>query len=118
MSSYSREYYLKNQEKLQKQRLAYYYRNRDEILDKIKEKNKRPKAKRYYTISNWKRVGILSEDYDDLYDRYVSCDTCENCRCEFSIKGDGVGNFRTLHHDHNSGEPLMFVCQPCNVRFK
>ena len=114
--SYTQKYYIKNQQKIQKQNLAYYYQNRERVLAKINAKNRTPGGKRYYMTYNWKASGILSDDYDSLYDKYISRDTCEDCKCNFDIKGDGGGKFRTLHHDHKTGLPIAIVCQPCNLR--
>jgi hypothetical protein len=41
---------------------------------------------------------------------------CEECNCNFDVKGDGGGKFRTLHHNHETGEPIAIICQPCNLR--
>lgn len=118
MACEKNSYYWRNREQEKAKRLEYYYKNRFEILDKLKVKNATPKAKRYYTIANWKRIGIVSEDYDTLYNDYLVTEKCQNCQCNFGVKGDKSGRFRTLHHDHETGEPLMIVCQPCNIRFR
>lgn len=112
-----KSYYWRHHEQEKAKRLDYYYRNRFEILDKLKVKNSTPSGKRYYTIANWKKSGIITDDYDTLYNDYLITERCENCDCKFGVKGDKSGTFRTLHHDHKTGEPIAIVCQPCNIRF-
>jgi hypothetical protein len=111
------QYYERNKQKLQEKSLSYYYQNRDRILDRMKKYNHTPEGKRYYTISNWKRTGIKCDDYNEQYNQYLIKDRCQNCDVRFSCKGDKVGNFKTLHHCHKTGNPLLVVCQPCNLRF-
>lgn len=114
--SYTQTYYAKNRERIIKKNLDYYYENRERVLARINAKNKTPKGKRYYMTYNWKASGIISDDYNALYDKYISKDCCEECSCNFDVKGDGGGKFRTLHHNHETGEPIAIICQPCNLR--
>ena len=34
-------------------------------------------------ISNWKRAGIVSDDWNAVYERYINATHCEECNDDF-----------------------------------
>ena len=94
---YMKEYRQKN---IQKQREYYrdYYK----------------KNKKKYRISDWKRQGIISEDYEALYDRFISTDNCQFC--EVALTEDKSKTKRCLDHDHETGLVRGVLCNSCNRR--
>jgi len=62
-------------------------------------------------IYNWKKSGLIYDDYDELYDVYINTMECQHCQIEFTKK-----NRRCLDHDHTTGLFRKIVCNRCNVR--
>jgi hypothetical protein len=74
------------------------------------------KSKRYGTpqyksmrISDWKRSGVICEDFDMLYKEYIKTTNCQHCGIDFKSTRD-----RHLDHNHITGEFRAFVCHKCN----
>ena len=121
-------YYIKNAEKIKTYTKAYSEANseklkkyRQEHAEKAKAYNKTwvrenpEKNKKSQTIGNWKRNGLICNDCDLLYEAYLQSTNCEDCGCEYSKRGDGIGRFRCMDHDHTSGLFRNFLCSPCNL---
>ena len=68
----NREYYQNNKEIIAEKSREYREDKKDEIAEYKKEYNTTPKGKKVYRISGWKQRGIISEDYDALYERVIS----------------------------------------------
>ena len=91
---------------------AEYYKNNKELCD---ERNKRwrretPNGQKYSVVSNWKRYGVIHDNFDDLYNHYINTDKCDVCKCEFHEK-----NWRCLDHDHDTGKFRQVLCNACNT---
>jgi len=126
---YMKEYYEKNKEKILEQQKEYMKEYREKNKEKIKEQRKeyREKNKEYYKeynqtetgkkscrITNWKKRGIKSDDYNSLYDYYINCKNCELCNVELVEGLDN--NSKCLDHDHESGLFRNVLCRSCNVK--
>jgi len=61
-------------------------------------------------IYNWKKSGLIYDDYDKLYEVYIKTMECQHCETEFT-----KNNKRCLDHDHESGLFRKIVCNRCNV---
>ena len=70
---------------------------------------------KYKSIYNWKRYGVISEDYDKLYENHMNINNCELCNIEFN--NIIICNRRTLDHDHNTGLYRQTICHKCNRYF-
>ena len=116
--AYMKVYRIKNAEKAE----AYHKAYRQENVEKLKADNKAyrennpERHKKIHTIANWKTKGLICDDYDKLYDLYLQSTNCEECGCKYSIKGDGVGRFKCMDHDHLTGLFRNFLCNTCNLR--
>jgi len=122
---YHRQYYLKNKEKLINKQKEYYKNNQEKVINNQKEyyKNNRNERLNYCKtdngrkscrISNWKKMGVLSDDYNKLYDYYLSVKECENCGVDL-VEGHFGANKKCLDHNHNTGEFRNVLCNTCNI---
>ena len=110
--AYMKAYREANKEKRKEKNRQFREANKEYI----KQYNKRPANKKSKIIAKWKNRGLLCEDYDSLYDRYIESTNCEECGCEYGVKGDGSGTFRCCDHDHETGLFRNFLCNTCNTR--
>jgi len=62
------------------------------------------------TIYNWKRKGVIYDNYDELYEVYIKTMQCGHCKTEFT-----KNNCRCLDHDHTTGLFRKIVCNRCNT---
>ena len=62
------------------------------------------------TIYDWKRRGLIYDDYDALYETYIKTMECQHCQTEFT-----KNNKRCLDHDHTTGLFRKIVCHRCNA---
>jgi hypothetical protein len=61
-------------------------------------------------IYNWKKSGLIYDDYNELYEVYIKTMECQHCKKEFT-----ENNKRCLDHDHETGLFRKIVCNRCNV---
>ena len=61
------------------------------------------------TIDNWKRSGLICDDYNALYETYINTTHCNHCNKEFT-----KNNWRCMDHDHKTGLFRKIVCHRCN----
>ena len=61
------------------------------------------------TKSQWKQRGLIDDNIDDIYDRYIHSSQCELCKIKFEKKSE-----RQMDHCHNTGKFRNIVCQQCN----
>ena len=67
-------------------------------------------SSKYQTIYDWKRRGLIYDNYDELYDVYINTMECEHCKTEFT-----KNNWRCLDHNHKTGLFRKIVCHKCNA---
>ena len=114
---YAKEYYKKNKEKLKQQSKEYNKKNKEKKkqYDKeySKDYSKTPQGKKTFTIRNWKTNGLVSDNYGEIYDKYISTTHCDLCKIELC---DGIKNrnSKCMEHDHITGEFRNIVCLSCN----
>jgi len=98
---YLKQYYLDNKEKLNKRNKEY-----------LKEWNKSEKGYKSTRIYKWKSRGVISDDYDKLYEYFLSIKECENCGIELNVD---TYTRKCLDHDHNTGLFRNVLCNSCNL---
>mgnify|MGYP003635735475 CR=1 FL=1 len=81
--------------------------------EKIKEYNQSPSGKKSNIIYGWKRLGLIADNIDELYERYINSTNCELCNKEYTNK-----NKKCLDHDHTTGLFRNIVCRNCNSSSK
>ena len=106
-----KEYREKNKEKLKDQKKEYYEKN----LDKITNHYKTPECRKIARISKWRRRGVICDDFDELYERYLNTELCELCNCELTI-GKRTKTTKCLDHDHETGKFRNILCHSCNIK--
>ena len=113
--AYKRQYYLDNKEKIKEKKKQYDKKYKEENKEKTREYNltywELPEYKKLISIKNWKRQGIKSDNYDKLYDYYLSVETCD--LCDINIQGKQK---KCLDHCHRTGYMRNVVCQKCNLQ--
>lgn len=108
-----KKYYQDNHEAaLQKQAEA---RQTEERKAYMKEFRASEAGKKSARISNWKKMGLKSDDYDMVYDDWKSTTHCEECDVEL-VEGNEGANKKCLDHDHETGLFRNVICHICNVK--
>lgn len=113
----ARERYERNKEQILLKKKDYYKNNREAKKQYQNEYYRCPEKQKNLIINNWKRRGVINDDFDTLYDKYINTTECELCKCELS-KGKGIIGRRHLDHDHDTGLFRNILCGSCNINLK
>ena len=105
-----REYNEKNKERIKQKKKEYRENNKTKIAENNKEYRQTPNGKKSTTINNWKKYGLIHDNYDELYDKYLDTSECDVCKYVFDET-----NWRCMDHDHTTGLFRQFLCFKCNV---
>ena len=62
-----------------------------------------------YTKQSWKKNGLIMDNFDEIYNRYIYATHCELCNKQFVKSID-----RCMDHNHETSEFRNIVCQRCN----
>ncbi len=113
---YGKEYRKKNKEKLKqyreknKEKTKQYQKENIEKIREYKRKYKAsPAGRKADTIYSWKRIGLVCDNYCELYDKYLLAEYCDICNKKFNDRFD-----RCMDHDHETGLFRQFLCRSCN----
>ena len=122
---YMKEYRLKNKLKIQEQRKKHRLEKKKEIAeynkkyyqekDKFSGRHKTEKGIKIRRIGQWKRWNIKSDDFDELYDKYINTKNCELCNVELTEDKITTKTTRCLDHNHETGEFRNILCWNCNI---
>tara|TARA_R110002012_G_C11316477_1_gene575256 strand:- start:44 stop:415 length:372 start_codon:yes stop_codon:yes gene_type:complete len=110
-----KKYYEKNKDKKNKYTQEYREKNKELIKEYDKQRCQTKQYKKNNLISEWKRRGVINDDYDKLYDLYINTENCEECNIEL-VSGNVAKNRRCLDHCHKTGEFRNVLCNTCNIR--
>jgi len=110
----AREDYQRDKERILLQKKEYYKKNREAKKEYQNEYYRCPEKNKNNRIAMWKRRGVVSDDYNALYDKYINTNECELCKCELS-RGKGLIGRRHLDHDHDTGLFRNILCGKCNI---
>jgi len=104
-------YYEKNKEKYKEREKVYYEKNKD----KKKRYQQSDKGIKISRIANWKQNGVVCDDFNVLYDKYINTTNCEECNIELTVDRYNTNTTRCLDHDHTTGLFRNVLCQRCNL---
>ena len=111
-----KEYYKKNKKEIYERQKKYIQENKEKIKEKHKKYYQTPNGKKSITICCWKRRGVVSTDYNLLYDNYLASTNCEECGIEYGERGDTTGTWKCMDHCHETGLFRNFICCGCNLK--
>lgn len=58
----------------------------------------------------WKQYGLITDNFDELYNRYINSSQCEKCKTPYKNRKD-----RHMDHCHLTGEFRNILCHKCNT---
>jgi len=116
---YQRQYRQKNKEKRNEYSRQHYLKNKEKRKEYDRQRRQTPQRKKTMRISKWKSQGIISNDFDKLYERYLNTEKCEECNCMLTVDKRNTSTTRCLDHDHSITDRenvRNILCNACNVK--
>ena len=114
-----KQYRKDNIEKIKIQKQEYYQNNkekfkqyREDNKEYIKEYKKSDKGVKSDRLSCWRSRGLISEDYDKIYERFILTEECDNCGI---LLDEDPNTRKCMDHSHTTGEFRNILCNLCNV---
>ena len=105
-----RNSYLETQkERISEQNKKHYYENYEKMIARHHTDN----GKKVKKITRWKQLGVISDNFDELYNIWKTATNCADCDVEL-IEGNKGCNRKCLDHDHTTGLFRDVVCHSCN----
>jgi hypothetical protein len=108
---YNKEYEILNKERRAGQKKEYYVKNKDKMC--ARNKLWRVANKDKLTISDWKRSGLIADDYQAIYNLRQATTHCDLCKVLLTTNGKGSTQ-RCMDHNHLTGAFRNIVCTKCN----
>ena len=108
-----RKYYQDNHKKC----LEYFktQRETDEYKKRMADYRKSEAGIKSARITKMKALGIISDDYEALYEKWKNTTHCEECNVEL-VGGNNGANRKCTDHDHKTGAFRNIVCHSCNMK--
>ena len=106
------EYYENNKEKISEYQTEYYQNNKEKYIEYKKEYRKTYNGLKVNRLSCWRMRGLISEDYDKIYERYILTKECDNCGI---VLDEDNNTKKCMDHCHITGEFRNILCNLCNV---
>jgi len=119
ISQKQKQHYEENREKILQQQKKYHEKNRVKILQRQNEYDRRPERVKLRRIYDWKKSGVICDNFDALYNHYLKTSYCEFCRCELTYDTITTATTKCLDHDHNITDRPNFrniLCNSCNLK--
>ena len=71
------------------------------------------KYKKNQVICRWRRKGLLVEDYNIIYDKWINTNKCDYCNIELQNGQKGL-NKKCMEHNHQNHQFRSICCRNCN----
>ena len=103
---------------------TYYHRHQDEQNARQKEyrrqnpekvKQYRKQAYKNNTKSKWKQRGLVIDNFEEIWEKYMTTTNCDTCNVLLEGRGR---NQKCMDHDHNTGLFRNILCKSCNGKIK
>jgi len=114
----NKKYRENNKEKIRKTHKVYYQKNKEKLNKNSKEYRLSFIGYKAERVSDWKKRGVISNNFDKLFELYFNTTNCENCNVLLTRDRYNKSSTKCLDHDHKNGEFRNVLCQTCNVRRK
>tara|TARA_R110000850_G_C9576565_1_gene425621 strand:+ start:42 stop:464 length:423 start_codon:yes stop_codon:yes gene_type:complete len=113
IKQYGKQYNIDNKKQIAENKKQYNIDNKETIVENRKQYRKN--NDKQLTINRWKKYGIIDDDYDGLYDYFITQTNCWICDKVYNkdIKYD----IRCLDHDHDitdDSNVRYICCSYCN----
>ena len=112
---YGKQYRLANKDKAVEYQKEYRLNNTEQTKEYNTMYGQTENGKKSNRINNWKQLGVITENFDELYIKYINTNNCEECNVEL-IHGMYGSNKKCLDHCHKTGQFRNVLCCGCNVR--
>tara|TARA_R100000734_G_C3254194_1_gene54805 strand:- start:174 stop:554 length:381 start_codon:yes stop_codon:yes gene_type:complete len=96
-------------EKRKQYLIKYRQENKEKRAKYNSEFKKTDIGKKTQKISSWKGQGLICDDYDKVYERYINSNHCECCGKEYKNQRD-----KHMDHCHKTGKFRNILCRNCN----
>ena len=103
----------------------YRKKNKDKIKGHYENYGKKyrqtPKGIKSYRIRNWRKRGVICDNWNAMYDHYLKTSYCDFCRCELTYDRYHTSTTKCLDHDHSITDRPNFrniICHSCNTKRK
>ena len=96
-------------------------KTKEEKADYNRVYGQTPNGIKRHRIGTWKANGIITDDYDALYDRFMSTTNCEKCSVLLTSGGWNTRTTRCVDHDHSIKDRENvrgILCHACNANDK
>ena len=97
-------------------------------IDNKERRNKQDKiwrqtenGKKSKRISQWKKQGIICDNWDALYDHYLKTSFCDFCKVKLTYDKKSSSAMKVVDHDHSITDRPNFrniLCNCCNIKRK
>ena len=95
------------------ERKARDIKNREHITEVHRQYIQTDVGKKKNRIGKWKHSGVISDDFDALYEVFIKCEFCEKCGVKL-VEGMYGDNRKCLDHSHKTGLFRNILCNCCN----
>ena len=116
----NKEYYEKNKEKNKEKKKErnkkYRFENKEKIREQDKKYRKSPAGYKTKKKQDWKKIGVIDNDFDKLFELYMNTTNCENCNVLLTRDRQNTSTTKCLDHCHLTGKFRNILCNACNVR--